>query len=539
MTNDTKHPVLQFLTKAALAGNDQVGDDQLLERFLHQRDEMAFAVLVHRHGPMVMGVCRRVLHHSQDAEDAFQATFLVLVRKAGSIMHKEKVGHWLYGVAHRTALEARTLREKRKVKEAQTPSRQDSGSEMENRSDLQQELDRELSKLPEKYRLPILLCDLQGKTQGEAGKELGLPEGTVSGRLFRGRQMLAKRLKQQGVAVTAASLPVLLAQQSWAASVPTSVLATTVTAASAFLSASGLTSSVTSTQVQQLVEGVLRAMWMKRMRTVLVSTLILGIAITLACTLAMELFANNLCNRVKQAKVQPSPQSPAQPGQKPLSADQAFQQMERKLKAAKTLQCSLKMRMELKGEKLTEVKGKLQSKVGNLIRLEMVFERGGGIQLERMLMVSNGKLTKAGTGDRFATKKTDENILDFVVASLTRPGLFIPLFSVQNDKLGKNSKKLNPDEIFKVSNIRYGKDEKLGKKTAKVLRYNCEVVPVKTNTKVKVWLDPKTHLPLKRVIQSTDSRIPDAKSQMVVVTEQYSDWVVNGPIAAKQFQVTK
>jgi RNA polymerase sigma factor (sigma-70 family) len=159
-------------------------DGQLLDEFINRRDESALAALVQRHSPMVWGVCRRVLISHHDVEDAFQATFLVLVRKATSVKPKEMVANWLHGVAHRTALKARATISTRKGRERQVvempePSVADPAQDDE----LLSVLDEELSRLPDIYRGVIVLCDLEGKTRKEVARQLGVPEGTVAGRL--------------------------------------------------------------------------------------------------------------------------------------------------------------------------------------------------------------------------------------------------------------------------------------------------------------------------------------------------------------------
>src|SRR5438874_5672646 len=203
MTDSRWGGVLHHLRRTALM-HDGAGlsDGQLLECFLARPDEAAFEALVRRHGPMVLGVCRRVLRNAHDAEDAFQATFLVLVRKAASLRRREAVGNWLYGVAYRTALQARATAARRRLKEAQmrSPDSQDSTAASVVRLELQALLDRELSRLPQKYQAPIVLCDLLGKTKREAAADLGCPEGTVSSRLARGRELLRRRLARQGLA---------------------------------------------------------------------------------------------------------------------------------------------------------------------------------------------------------------------------------------------------------------------------------------------------------------------------------------------------
>src|SRR3954452_11875347 len=197
-------------------------DGELLGRFVERRDEAALAALVHRHGPMVWGVCRRLLGH-HDAEDAFQAAFVVLVRKAASIAQREAVGNWLYGVAHQTALQARRSAARRRGREVQVTEMPDAEAPQERWADLQPLLDEELSRLPDHYRTVIVLSDLEGRTRREVAAQLGCPEGTVASRLVRARAMLAKRLTQRGVILSGGALATVLFQNAASASVPASL----------------------------------------------------------------------------------------------------------------------------------------------------------------------------------------------------------------------------------------------------------------------------------------------------------------------------
>ncbi len=194
MATSTLNPVIDRLRRAVLL-HDGAGltDGQLLEAFVSQKDEATFAVLVRRHGPMVLGACRRVLGNPHDAEDAFQATFLVLVRKADSIVPREMVANWLYGVAYRTALKARTMLARQRGRERQVKEMPEPETAEPDASwrELQTLLDQELRRLPDKYRVAVVLCDLEGQTGKETARQLGWPEGTVSSRLARGRSMLA------------------------------------------------------------------------------------------------------------------------------------------------------------------------------------------------------------------------------------------------------------------------------------------------------------------------------------------------------------
>src|SRR5262245_35360990 len=213
--------VVRHLRKAALLqdGADRT-DGELLECFLARRDEAAFEALVQRHGPMVLGVCRRVLKNQADAEDAFQATFLVLVRKATSVVPRALVGNWLYGVAHNTALKAKAMNTKRRAREREAGGMPRREAPEEVWQQLQALLDEELSRLPDKYRVPIVLCDLEGKPLKEAARQLGWPHGTVASRLARGRTMLAKRLARHGLTLSAGALAAALSQGAAPAGVP-------------------------------------------------------------------------------------------------------------------------------------------------------------------------------------------------------------------------------------------------------------------------------------------------------------------------------
>jgi RNA polymerase sigma factor (sigma-70 family) len=181
-----------------------VPDGHLLERFVARRDggEAAFETLVARHGPMVLGVCRQILVSPHDAEDAFQATFLVLVRRAGAIRKRDSLGPWLHGVARRVSLRAKTNAARRKLREGASGIRAAAGARNGQGSELVASLHDEIARLPEKYRSPIVLCDLEGHTHAEAAERLQWPVGTVSGRLFRAREILRGRISRRGIALS-------------------------------------------------------------------------------------------------------------------------------------------------------------------------------------------------------------------------------------------------------------------------------------------------------------------------------------------------
>jgi RNA polymerase sigma factor (sigma-70 family) len=270
--------VIRHIREVAVRHDDAgLTDGQLLGRFLESRDEAAVSALVRRHGAMVWGVCRRILRDYHDAEDAFQATFLVLVRKAGSIRQKEVVGNWLYGVAQQTAMKARSNAARRRQRETQvTPMPEGQTSEPEDWSDVQAVLDEELSRLPDRYRTVIVLCDLGGKTRKEAARQLRLPEGTVSGHLTRGRAILAKRLARRGLAISAAAVAVTLSGELAVAHAPASVMSETVKAI-VLSSAPEAAFTGISIKVAVLTEGVLKAMLLAKLKTVAGVCVVLGL----------------------------------------------------------------------------------------------------------------------------------------------------------------------------------------------------------------------------------------------------------------------
>jgi RNA polymerase sigma factor (sigma-70 family) len=244
-------------------------DGQLLASFIEQKDEAAFEALLHRHGPMVWGVCRRVAGNHHDAEDAFQATFLVLARRASSIRPREGLANWLHGVALRTAMKVKAMTWKRRGREKQmTEIPESEGVHHDQWRDLQPLLDQELNGLPEIYRLPILLCDLEGKAIKEAAQQLDWPQGTLAGRLARGRKLLAKRLANRGVVLSAGSLPAVFAQNVASAGLPIALVSATVKAASIVAAGKMAVAGMVPVRVAVLMEGVMKVMLITKIKTV-------------------------------------------------------------------------------------------------------------------------------------------------------------------------------------------------------------------------------------------------------------------------------
>jgi RNA polymerase sigma factor (sigma-70 family) len=277
MANGPVHAVLDHLRKLqATASGGQLSDAQLLQRFLASQDEAAFNVLLQRHGPMVWSVCQRVLRCEHHAEDVFQATFLVLARKAASIRQQQSVASWLYGVAYRLARQqrARELRRPVSAATAVVDPAQDP-SVRANVLEWQAILDEELHRLSEHYRMPLVLCFLEGKTRDEAAEQLGWSLSTLKRRLDRAREVLRHRLSRRGVALSGALLATVLSQDLAAAHFPAGLLVPTGKAA--LLSAAGKpATTLVSTQAVILAEGVLQAMMMTKVK--LATAVVLALA---------------------------------------------------------------------------------------------------------------------------------------------------------------------------------------------------------------------------------------------------------------------
>ncbi len=266
-------------TLRRLAGADSsndLSDADLLERFCARREEAAFTLLVQRHGPMVHAVCCRVLGDPHEAEDAFQATFLVLVRRASSIRNQASLGSWLYGVAYRVAARARDRSAARRAHErkAVTAMRSPEPAEVLADPELRAALDEEMQRLPEKYRAPLVLCGLEGKTHEQAAQELHWSKSSVTARLARARDLLQQRLASRGFAVAAGGLAALLAEQSAPAAVPAVLTLATVQLALASLTG---TAPATAPAVV-LADHVLRRTIMMRLSSTLALLFTVGLA---------------------------------------------------------------------------------------------------------------------------------------------------------------------------------------------------------------------------------------------------------------------
>jgi RNA polymerase sigma factor (sigma-70 family) len=311
--------VLRYLRRVAQTGSDAAGDAGLLGRFVIHNDEAAFERLVSLYGPMVLGLCRRLLRQEQDAEDAFQATFLILARKAGAIGKHKALAGWLYKVAYRVACRARprTL-----VLTNVPPMLLDQPAGERDADviwrDLRGVLDREIAALSESYRLPIVLCYFQGKSNEEAARLLGCPQGTLAARLSRARDQLRRRLTRRGWTLSGALLGAVLSDKAGSAAVPGALIGATVESALAFVSSTSV-GAAASEKVVTLAEGALRAMWvnkLKMMSAVILAVVLAGAGIGLV---ARQTWASGGSDKIEVGRND----APAQKGKAEPKADAA------------------------------------------------------------------------------------------------------------------------------------------------------------------------------------------------------------------------
>jgi RNA polymerase sigma factor (sigma-70 family) len=296
-----RQPLERLCRALAPANGAGLSDGQLLARFVAERDEAAFAALVRRHGPMVLGVCRRLLRHEQDAEDCFQAAFLVLAQRAGSVRKRESLASWLYGVAYRVALDAAGSIARRRSRERQVEQMPHPEVAPAEPQDWRPLLDQELMALPEKYRAAVVLCDLEGRPRKEAARRLGCPEGTLSSRLAQGRSLLAGRLSRRGVAVSGGALAAALAGGAATAAVPAQLVLSTAKVAA--LVAAGQSAAVGS-QAALLMHEFQRGMLMAKLK---VGAALVAVAVVLgAGGFAYQAAGQDRPRPAKSAEVRPA-----------------------------------------------------------------------------------------------------------------------------------------------------------------------------------------------------------------------------------------
>jgi cytochrome c peroxidase len=278
MAQAVSRPILQLIRRLVEDESvRQLSDQHLLRQFRDQRDEAAFGTLLRRHGPMVLDVCRGVLSNEADTEDAFQATFLILARKAASIRKTASVGSWLHGVAYRTALKARAQSATKQKNEARAPARTVSEPDDLSWREAQQILHEELTALAERYRVPLVACYLEGKTQDEAAAQLGLAKSTLKERLERGRSLLRARLVRRGLGPAALLVATAWPAATATASLPVSLVSSAIQAASLSAAGPAAAPAVISAKVAALTEGVLQSMALAKGKTTVILTAALAV----------------------------------------------------------------------------------------------------------------------------------------------------------------------------------------------------------------------------------------------------------------------
>ena len=270
--------------KAGVAGapgaeNVEMHGSPLLEKFVQRRDEAAFAELIRVHGPLVYGVCRRVIGNHHDAEDAFQATFLILSQKAKAVKNSEVLPSWLYRVAFHVSLRAKAALNKRRVKETpMTAAHQPVAVPQTVWLDLEPMLDQELNRLSEKYRAPIVLCDIGGSTLKDAAKALGWSPGTLATRLAKARSLLAERLARQGVTLSAGALAILMSQHAASAAVPSALAMSTLQTAGVLSVGQTVSVGTASSKAVALAQGTLKSMLFANLKIAAAGLLVIAAA---------------------------------------------------------------------------------------------------------------------------------------------------------------------------------------------------------------------------------------------------------------------
>ncbi len=296
-------PVVRYIHRIAAAHADHLTDTTLLDRFADGHDEEAFAILVRRHGRLVLGACRRIVHDWHAAEDCFQAVFLVLATKASTLTRTESLGPWLHAVATRVALKARSRASRRSLVEQDAADHEAVAEDCDNTwHDLRPILDAAINRLADKYRIPFVLCHLQGRTVSEIANQFGEPRGTVAARLARAREQLRKALTRRGVALSATSLGLVLGGEALGSPVPPALMSGTLQVARLMAAGRAAAASLVSSQTAALMEGAMRSMFIAKAKS---GFAVLAIA-ALTTLLSYQAWASQNPNAGEQVRPGPS-----------------------------------------------------------------------------------------------------------------------------------------------------------------------------------------------------------------------------------------
>jgi len=527
MPQTTLGDVIHYLRRVCAKQEARgLSDGKLLERFLATRDEAAFAALVHRHGPMVLGVCERVLRDPHAAEDGFQATFMVLVRRAASIGRRQPLGGWLHAVAKRVALKARAKEAARRSRERRfEPTMRAEPLDELTWQELRSVLDEEIGRLPEKYRVPIVLCYLEGKSQEQAAKELGWPKTTVTRRVGRARELLRQQLVGRGIALSAGALATALGEKALAAPVAAMLTIKTVKAGMCVAAGKAVAAGWISAQAVALAEEAMTTMIGIKAKVVAIV-----LALGLAAGGAGLAGYSGLLEKAQPAKEAEAPRPVALPvsAQAQVQKNEAenlYRAMEKKIRDAK----SLKVVFEVEGgkdAKAMKVKGMGHLSAGNKGRFEAEVNAGGKVQ--KLLIVSDGKqlIARDTENPALLPRPTPGRFDSDARAMVTRMGALMAaaLFNLGDPPF--ESKDL--DKAVSVSDFKLDGNEQIGKREARILEYAIEMFGEQGT--VRLWIDRQTILPLKR-------RVLQGGNEDKALTEIYTEFVIEPQIEPKIFEL--
>lgn len=517
-----------------------VSDQQLVEWLRAGRDDEVFEAAVLRHGQMVYRVCWRVLRNDHDAEDVFQATFLLLAQKIHGLRKQASLASWLHGVAHRISLKAKARSAARQRHEQKSVRPQPALADEAAWKECSRILDAQLAQLPEKWRLPLLLCYLQGRTQDEAALQLGWSKRTVRRRLEEARAALGKRLAQSGVVWSA----VLLTDAVAPAALPAKLVSSTVQAAACLAAGNAVPMGIVSAKVTGLMSGMEGSMLLSKSKLSIAVFLAVCVVVPAAGWMMSSgspvpldpprpLATNGVAQTDKPKK---AATSNAKLPSDTVTPTQLFRQMETAIVKATTAEVTFEG--NLAGVTRGRLKGSLLIATGNKYRLSIEGDLvlgPAGKQPVKVLMVSDGKKSTTaslGPNTPLQVMDTPKNLDAETRLFLARAGVLGPMFLLaENVQPGQKPREFKAEEQLRVSDLSFGKVETIGGREARVLHHNLHNRLYKKPHAVTVWLDVKTHLPLKRIVSMKQDELA------MTVTETYSKLSLNEPIEEKRFEL--
>jgi RNA polymerase sigma factor (sigma-70 family) len=503
-------------------------DGQLMERFVSNREETAFALLVQRHGPLVLGVCQRVLGDTHAVEDAFQATFLVLARRAAAIRKRASVGSWLHRVAQRVSHRARSQQNAQRILERRASVMpQTNAIDEASWEELRAVLDEEIATLPEKYGTSLVLCHLQEKSYSAAAKELGCSKSTLARRVALARELLRQRLIRRGITLSAGAVATALCPKASAAPITALLTISTVKAAMCFTAGKAAAAGRISASARGLAEHALEETAGIRAKMAI---------LTLLCTLVLGgagwavygMLTASLPDAEPNAMTTPSDMA-ALPDDKTTEAENLFRSMEKKVQAAKSLKAVYEVELAHGGGKVIKLKVRQFLGEGNKLRLEWDEQDGG--TGKNKLLVSNGRqtlLSELGAKEQ-GSPPTPGKLNSHFGGLLARGGGFFTAVLAEvvitkfndTDDLGK---------LLQFRDFKWGDKVQLGMRDAQIIdcAFTFELQGEKHPGNVTLYIDVKTLLPLKRVTKLEANE---------VATEVFTEFEIDCQLDAKLFEL--